>query len=377
MPERRISFAPGPAMLPTEVVTAFQAAVTSYGTTGLGILELGHRSTEFADLLDDTLARVRDLVGVPDTHEVLILHGGARMQFAMLPANLLPPGRSADYLNSGHFAHDAASEARSHGTVHTIGPTSTGYRRLPDPSTHTCAPAPAYLHYTSNNTEIGTQYAAPPPVPAGSWLACDASSDILTRPFDVAGHGVIYATAHKNLGTAGLALVIIDRAQLAPARRLPAYFSYDVHARAGSCYNTPPIASILTLNLMLRWIGDAGGAAEMSRRSRTKAALLYDAIDSSDFYTGLVNPDHRSLVNVTFTAPTAELEHQFLAEAGLQGMDGLWGYRKVGHLRASLFNAISIEHCERLAHFMTHFAARRRRTTLSGHTIAATTLDSA
>lgn len=360
MPERRISFAPGPAMLATEVVTAFQTAVATYGATGLGILELGHRSTEFADLFDDTIARVRDLVSVPESHEVLILHGGARMQFAMLPVNLLRHDQCADYLDSGHFAHDAAAEARTVGPVHEITPASTGYRRLPDLTTHACDPSPAYLHYTSNNTEIGTQYPTHPPARPGTWLACDASSDLLTRPVDVSAHGVIYATAHKNLGTAGLALVVIDRALLAPVRQLPSYLSYEAHAQAGSRLNTPPIASILTLNLVLRWIGIEGGVAEMSRRSQAKAALLYDTIDSSNFYTGLVDPDHRSLVNVTFAAPTDELERRFLSEAGGQGMDGLWGYRKVGHLRASLFNSVSIEHCERLTRFMTDFARHHR-----------------
>jgi phosphoserine aminotransferase len=275
MSARRLSFAPGPAMLPAEVVTAFQSAVTTYSGTGLGILELGHRSTEFTTLMDDTISRVRQLVEIPDTHEVLFLHGGARMQFAMLPANLLPPDRAADYLDSGHFARAAGDEAENYGQVHNITGASTQYRQLPNLRTHYCEPGPAYVHYTSNNTEVGTQYRIQPAAPPGSWLACDASSDLLTRPFDVGSHGVIYATAHKNLGTAGLAVVIIDRSLLVPVRPLPSYFSYETHAQSQSCFNTPPVVSIFTLNLMLRWVTDTGGVAEMTRRSQTKAAMIY------------------------------------------------------------------------------------------------------
>jgi phosphoserine aminotransferase len=192
-------------------------------------------------------------------------------------------------------------------------------------------------------------------------LACDASSDLLTRPFDVSAHGVIYATAHKNLGTAGLAVVIIRRSLLPAVRPLPSFFRYDVHAEAKSRYNTPPISSVLTLNLMLRWITDAGGVAEMARRSQAKASVVYQAIDGSDFYHCLAEPGSRSLVNVTFAAPTDDLERRFVVAAARCGLDGLWGYRKVGHLRASLFNAVSLAHCERLIDCMTDFAAQPAR----------------
>jgi phosphoserine aminotransferase len=359
MPERRLSFAPGSSMLPEDVISAFSEAVCSYGSTGLGILELGHRSTEFGALMDDTLDRVRFLAGIPGGYEVLVLHGGARMQFAMLPANLLPPSGCAAYLDSGHFARAAADEARAYGQVVDAGSSAhRGYARLPAISE--VPPGSAYLHYTSNNTEIGTQSRCPPPVPSGTWLACDASSDLLTRPFDVEAHGVIYATAHKNLGTAGLALVIIRQSLLPAVRALPSFLRYETHARAGSRYNTPPIASVCMLNLMLRWIAGSGGVAEMARRSRAKAAMLYDAIDGFGFYRGLANPADRSLVNVTFSTPTEQLNRLFIAEAASEGLNGLSGYRKVGGLRASLFNAVSIAHCKRLTAFMAGFAARHR-----------------
>ena len=173
-------------------------------------------------------------------------------------------------------------------------------------------------------------------------------------------HGVIYATAHKNLGTAGLGVVIVRRSLLTPVRDLPDYFSYDIHAKAQSRFNTPPIASVLTLNLMLRWVADAVGVPEMVRRSRVKAAMVYDAIDHSHLFTGLADPAHRSLVNITFAAPTDDLHHRFLDFAANHGLDGLWGYRKVGHLRASLFNPISIEDAKRLADVISRFATHHR-----------------
>ncbi len=360
MPERHVSFAPGPSMLPPEVVAAFRDAVTTYGATGLGILELGHRSSEFGRLLNDTIRRVRDLAEVPEGYEILVLHGGARMQFAMLPANLLAPDATADYVDSGYFAHDATTEAMTYGKIHAVGSSVVGYRQLPDPASHVCPTSPTYLHYTSNNTEAGTQYVTPPTPPPGAWLACDASSDLLTRSFDVNAHGVVYATAHKNLGTPGLSLVVIRQSLLKAVRDLPDYFRYEAHARAGSRFNTPPVVSVFTLNLMLRWIAGEGGVHEMTERSRVKAAMIYEALDSSDFFTALVEPGHRSLVNATFAAPSPDLERRFLVAAAREGMDGLWGYRKVGHLRASLFNAVTVQHCERLVEFMSSFAARHR-----------------
>ncbi|MFV2115314.1 3-phosphoserine/phosphohydroxythreonine transaminase [Micromonospora sp. LOL_025] len=362
MPTRVRSFAPGPSILPDDVLTEYQASVEHYADTGLGILELGHRSGQFEQLYNTTVERLRALIGVPAGYELLLLHGGARFQFTMLPANHLGPDAVADYLVTGHFGAAAAAEAAVYGYVNIAASThSDGYLRLPSPAEASFTPTARYVHYTSNNTEMGTQFKQPPGIPASAWLACDASSDLLTRPFDIARHGLIYATSHKNLGTAGIALVVIRADLLEPVRQLPPFLSYLTHAQAGSRFNTPPISAIFVLSLMAGWTIQQGGVAAMDTLSTAKSQLLYRTIDDSDFYTGLADRDSRSKVNVTFALPTAELEDEFQADAARQGLVGLWGYRKVGHLRASLFNAISLDAVGELVEFMAHFARAKRR----------------
>jgi phosphoserine aminotransferase len=361
MPQRVLSFAPGPSMLPDEVLDQVRTHIHHYADTGLGILELGHRSSQYQDLYEATVDLLRELLEVPAGYQLLLLHGGARFQFTMLPANHLPTDGVADYLETGHFAAAAAAEAAHYGKVHLAASTRADrFLRLPHLDETSFSPGARYLHYTSNNTEIGTQFAEPPTHPDGAWLACDASSDLLTRPFDITGHGCVYATSHKNLGTAGVALVII-RDDLIPAvRPVPPFLGYATHVQANSPFNTPPIATIYVLNLMTRWTADHGGLSRMATASAAKAKLLYDTIDHSAFYRGLVTATDRSKVNVTFAAPTVELEADFQVAAARCGMAGLWGYRKVGHLRASLFNAISLDAVHRLAEFMTSFSQTHR-----------------
>lgn len=362
MSKRVHSFAPGPSILPDNVLAEYQASIERYADTGLGILELGHRSSHFEDLYDTTIERLRALIEIPAGYELLLLHGGARFQFTMLPANHLASDGVADYLVAGHFGAAAAAEAAFYGNVNVAASTqSEGYLRLPPPDAVSFTAAARYVHYTSNNTEVGTQFKHPPSIPSGAWLACDASSDLLTRPFEVASHGLIYATSHKNLGTAGVALVIIRADLLEPVRQLPPFMSYRTHAKAASRFNTPPVSSIFVLNLMTQWTISHGGVQAMNALSTAKSRLLYRAIDDSDFYTGLVVPGDRSKVNVTFALPTAELEADFQDEAAQQGLVGLWGYRKVGHLRASLFNAISLDAVGQLVEFMERFARDNRR----------------
>jgi phosphoserine aminotransferase len=279
----------------------------------------------------------------------------------MLPANHLDQDGVADYLVTGHFGAEAASEAALYGHVHVAASTQgDDYLRLPSAELITYTPAARYVHYTSNNTEMGTQFRQPPTIPAGTWLACDASSDLLTRPFDISSHGLVYATSHKNLGTAGVALVIIRADLLDPVRQLPPYMSYLTHAKAASRFNTPPVSAIFVLNLMAQWTSRQGGVDAMNVLSTAKSRLLYHAIDDSGFYTGLAAPDDRSKVNVTFALPTPDLEAEFQDEPARHGLVGLWGYRKVGHLRASLFNAISLDAVGRLVEFMEQFARTRR-----------------
>ncbi|WP_034278455.1 3-phosphoserine/phosphohydroxythreonine transaminase [Actinospica robiniae] len=361
MPSRPISFSPGPSMLPDEVLAKYVAQVTSYRDFGLGILELGHRTRQFEDLFDDTIDLLRTLLHLPDAYELLIIHGGARFQFSMLPANHLSPERTADYLESGHFARAAAVEAAAYGGVHVAASSSrSSFLSIPEVNATRYSKDPAYVHYTSNNTEMGTQYERPPQPPESTWLACDASSDLLTRPFDIAQHGCIYATSHKNLGTAGLALVIMRRDLLTPVRPIAPFMSYATHAAAKSRFNTPPVSTILVLRLMAEWTAANGGVERMASLAEAKSKLLYEALDHSEFYQALVHSRHRSKVNVTFKAPTADLEERFQREAEEVGLVGLWGYRKVGHLRASLFNAVPLEGVERLVDFMASFARRSK-----------------
>lgn len=360
--DRVVTFAPGPSLLPDEVVEAHVQAVRRYGTTGRGILELGHRSDVYEELHASCVETLRSLLNVPEAYEVLLLHGGARLQFTMLPANHLPAEGVADYLDTGHFSAAAASEATTFGHTHLAASTrSIRYQRLPREDEVSLSSNAAYLHYTSNNTEVGTQFQRPPTPRGSTWLACDASSDLLTREFDIGAHGFVYATSHKNLGTAGVGIVVIHRNLLASARPLPAFLSYESHAQASSRLNTPPISAIHVLHLMLRWTASRGGVKAMERMSALKSETLYGVIDGSDFYQPSVATADRSKVNVTFAAPTPELEQEFQDEAAKLGMVGLWGYRKVGHLRASLFNAISLEATNDLADFMVDFANRHRR----------------
>jgi phosphoserine aminotransferase len=362
VPKRVHSFAPGPSILPDDVLAEYRANVEQYADTGLGILELGHRSWQFASLYDTTIERLRALIGIPAGYVLLLLHGGARFQFTMLPANHLARDGVADYLVTGHFGAAAAAEAAHYGRVNVSASTQgDGYLRLPPADATSFTAAARYVHYTSNNTEMGTQFKQPPSTSTGAWLACDASSDLLTRPFEVANHGLIYATSHKNLGTAGIALVIVRADLLEPVRPLPPFMSYLTHAKAGSRFNTPPISAIFVLNLMTQWTMSHGGIDAMNDLSTAKSRLLYRTIDDSDFYIGLAAPDDRSKVNVTFALPTADLEAEFQDEAAQHGLVGLWGYRKVGHLRASLFNAVSLDAVGQLVEFMECFAHERRR----------------
>ncbi|HUY46134.1 MAG TPA: 3-phosphoserine/phosphohydroxythreonine transaminase [Streptosporangiaceae bacterium] len=370
MPERVLSFAPGPSILPDDVLRKYADSIHRYTDTGLGILELGHRSTQFEELYTSTIERLQLLLGVPAGYELLMLHGGARFQFTMLPANHLPDTGVADYLVTGHFGLAAASEAAPYGHVHVAASTQDdAFLRLPACDEISYAPATRYVHYTSNNTEMGTQYRRPPTAPAGAWLACDASSDLLTRRFRINEHGIIYATSHKNLGTAGVALVIVREDLLEPVRQLPPFMSYATHAKSLSRFNTPPVSAIYVLSLMAEWTAERGGVDRMAADAATKSQLLYELIDDSDFYTGLASRADRSPVNVTFALATAELEAEFQTAAAERGLVGLWGYRKVGHLRASLFNAISVDAVHRLAEFMTDFANANRRTLPPQHSL--------
>ena len=356
------NFGAGPAVLPLRVLERAQAELLDYAGTGMSVLEMSHRSAAFEGIIKKAEEDLRALLGLGSEHAVLFLQGGASLQFAMLPANLRPAGASADYVLTGAWSKAALKEAEKSGRARVAGTSEgTGFDRVPEPGELEFDPEAAYLHFTSNNTIYGTQWAAPPEPPAGVPLVCDASSDALSRPLDVARYGLVYAGAQKNLGPAGVTLVIVRRELLERVPGgLPAVLDYRLMAENRSLYNTPPCFAIYVTGLVLAWLRETGGLAAAAERNAAKAALVYGAIDASDgFYRGHAQTASRSAMNVTFRLADAEAEKAFLSAAQAEGLDGLKGHRSVGGVRASLYNACPRESAAALADFMGEFRRRR------------------
>jgi phosphoserine aminotransferase len=356
------NFGAGPAVLPEPVLEQVRAELLDYRGTGLSVLEMSHRSAAFERIIQNAEADLRALGGITDDYAILFLQGGASLQFAMLPMNLRPAGASVDYVVTGHWSKTAVKEAEKSGPVRTAGSSeATRFDRIPAPGELSFDATAAYAHFTSNNTIYGTEWTTEPVVPAGVPLVCDASSDLLSRPIDFGKYGLVYAGAQKNLGPAGVTVVIVRRDLLGrvPAG-LPVMLDYRFLAENKSLYNTPPCFAVYVLGLVLRWMIDLGGVAEVARRNERKAALLYQAIDASDgFYRGHAQPGSRSRMNVTFRLPSEELETALVKEATAAGLDGLKGHRSVGGLRASLYNALPPASVEALVEFMADFRRRR------------------
>ncbi len=354
MSGRKYNFSSGPAVLPETVLRRAQAAIWDLDDTGIGVLEHSHRGPAFVAVAERAEALVRQLAGVGDDHAVLFLQGGASTQFFMVPMNLLATGATADYCHTGVWSGKAIAEARRLGQVHVACSSEpTGFDHIPGADATRWSAAPAYVHFTSNNTIYGTQWTSAPTAPAGAPLVCDASSDLFSRPIDGAGYGLIYAGAQKNLGTAGVTLVIVRKDLVARCgRELPTMLQYRTHADAGSMHNTPPTFSIYLLGLVLEWIVERGGLAAMAEHNAAKARLLYDFLDESELFRGVAQPASRSLMNVTFRAATAAIERELLARAEAAGLDGLAGHRSVGGMRASIYNAFPIEGVRRLVEIL-------------------------
>ena len=360
---RRVhNFGAGPAALPVPVLEQVQAELLDYKGTGMSVMEMSHRSAAFEEIIQKAEADLRTLVGLSADHSVLFLQGGASLQFAMVPMNLRPAEASADYVLSGHWSKAALKEAEKLGRARVAGSTEASrFDRIPTQAELDLDPQAAYLHFTSNNTIYGTQWPTEPAPPAGVPLVCDASSDALSRPIDISRYGLVYAGAQKNLGPAGVTLVVIrkDLLERAPGG-LPAMLDYGLLAEARSLHNTPPTFGVYVVGLVLRWLLDVGGLVEVRKRNEAKAALLYTAIDeSAGFYRGHARPESRSRMNVTFRLPSEEMEKAFLREATAEGLDGLKGHRSVGGLRASIYNACPIESAQALVSFMSEFQKRR------------------
>jgi phosphoserine aminotransferase len=353
---RILNFSAGPAMLPLPVLEQAERELVSLPGIGMSILEVSHRSKVFEDVLARAEADIRTLAKIPANYRVLFLQGGASLQFAMVPMNLLTAGTTADYLVTGVWASKALDEARKIGNVHVAASTKEEkFVRVPRPEEIALSPGAAYVHMTSNNTIYGTEWKDLPAV-GDLPLVSDTSSDMFSRPIDVARHALIYAGAQKNMGPAGVTVVIIREDLLArSAASLPAMLNYSVHAQNGSMYNTPPVFAIYLLGLVVRWLIGQGGLDTIGVANQRKAEKLYAEIDRTGFYRGTAQKDSRSLMNVTFRLPSEELEKQFVKDAESAGMDGLKGHRSVGGIRASIYNAFPDVGVEALTSFMRDF----------------------
>lgn len=352
---RVFNFNPGPAVLPVEVLQEAQAELVEYKGTGMSILEASHRGKDYEAVHNEAAENIKKLLGLGDQHAVLFLQGGASQQFAMVPMNLLGEGQSADYVNSGAWASKAVKEAKIIGKVNVIADTAKDIpTKLPDPASLKLTPGAAYVHITSNETIAGTQWKTFPKTQAP--LVADMSSDMLSRPFDAPSFGLIYAGAQKNLGPAGVTLVIL-RKDLAEkvSDKVPTIFRYKTHMEENSLYNTPPCFAIYIMALVTRWILKKGGLDAMAKINRDKAAKVYAAIDGSSFYKGTAVKECRSDMNITFRLPSEALEEQFIKEASGQKLKGLKGHRSVGGVRASIYNAFPAEGIDTLVAFMKDF----------------------
>jgi phosphoserine aminotransferase len=355
---RCYNFSAGPAVLPLEVLEEVQRELLDYKGSGTSILECSHRGKAYSAVHEEAISNIRELLELSDDFAVLFLQGGASMQFAMVPLNLLGAGQTADYVNSGAWAAKALKEAGKVGSVNVAADCAEELpARMPAPDEPALTADAAYLHLTSNETISGTQWKTFPD--ADSPLVADMSSDILSRRFDAGRFGLIYAGAQKNLGPAGVTLVVIRKelAERAP-ETLPTMLRYRTHIEKGSRFNTPPCFSVYVVMLVTRWI-KAFGPDALYRQNVEKAARLYAAIDGSDFYKGTAVPECRSDMNVTFRLPGEELEATFVEEAEKEGLKGLKGHRSVGGLRASIYNAFPPEGIDALVSFMQEFEKRR------------------
>ena len=360
MPSRIFNFSAGPAVLPMPVLEQAQRDLVSLPGIGMSVLEISHRSKAFEDLLNGAIADIRELAGIPANYRILMLQGGASLQFSMVPMNLLSPGATADYVDTGTWAEKAVREAKRVGTVHITGSTKADhYNRIPTQGDLTLTPGAAYVHVTTNNTIEGTEWRTFPDV-GDVPLVADASSDIFSRPIDVSRFGVIYAGAQKNLGPSGVTLVMIREDLLSRSQAsLPTMLSYKVQSENNSLYNTPNTFGVYILGLTMKWLKSLGGLRAIARMNERKAGTLYSEVDRTGFYRGTAQKDSRSLMNVTFRLPSEDLEKAFDKEATAAGLDGLKGHRSVGGVRASIYNAFPEEGVEALVQFMREFERKR------------------
>jgi phosphoserine aminotransferase len=356
MADKIYNFSAGPAVLPHAVLEEVQRDLLALPGVGMSILEISHRSKTFEAIIQGAEIGLRKLLEIPDDYHVLFLQGGASLQFSMVPMNLLPAGSKADYINTGVWSKKAIKEAQKVGQVNIAGSgESNSFSKIPTQEELTLDPEAAYVHFTSNNTIYGTEWKREPKV-GNVPLVCDTSSDMLSRPLRVDKYSLIYAGAQKNMGPSGVTLVIIkDEMLKRTPKGLPSMLDYAIHAENKSMYNTPPCFAIYILGLVCQWLLQHGGLESMEKTNQEKAKILYDAIDSTEFYRGVADPGSRSLMNITFRLSSEDMEKQFVKESTAAGLDGLKGHRSAGGIRASIYNAFPVDGVKALVEFMQEF----------------------
>lgn len=351
---RVYNFSPGPSMLAEEVLQKAQKELVEYGAAGMSVMEMSHRSKMYLEIYDEAVSLLKDLMAVPDNYKVLFLQGGATQQFSAVPLNMMKTGQ-ADYIDSGNFAHLAAEEARRYGEVNIAATSrSDNYTHVPNVRGAAYNPDADYLHITTNNTIYGTRFIELPKVNAP--LVADMSSNILGEVYDVKDFGVIYAGAQKNIGPAGVCVLIVREDLLNWSHpHCPKLLNWGVQAKNDSMYNTPNTFGIYMAKLGFEWLKNLGGVAAIEKINNEKAALLYDVLDNSSLFKGTAQAKYRSQMNVTFVTGSDELDDKFVKEAAKQGMLNLKGHRSVGGMRASIYNAMPVEGVGALAAFMRRF----------------------
>lgn len=359
--ERVYNFSAGPSMLPVEVLEQASNEMLSYNNSGMSVMEMSHRSAVYEEIIHRAESSLREIMNIPDNYKILFLQGGASMQFAMIPLNLMNGSNKADYLLTGEFAKKAIDEGKRFGEVKIVASSEDKtFSYIPKTTQADFSKDADYVHITSNNTIFGTRFNEFPSV-GDVPLVADMSSDILSREIDVTKFGLIYAGAQKNMGPSGLTVVIIREDLLGKERKeTPAMLKYAVQAKNDSMYNTPPTYAIYLAGLVFEWVKKQGGVAGMETINNEKAAILYDYIDSTDFYKPSAVKEDRSIMNVTFVCPTPELDSKFVKEAEKSGFVNLKGHRLVGGMRASIYNAMPREGLLQLVEFMKKFEAENK-----------------
>jgi phosphoserine aminotransferase len=352
------NFASGPAMIPKTVLKKVQAEFTNYGDFGVGITEISHRSYVFKKIIEKAEQNIREIMRIGDEYAVCFVQGGASLQHAMVPMNLMKTDGFAEYADTGHWSHVVIQEAEKFGKVKIIGSSrKTNYDRIPPIRKWKPNKEASYLHITTNDATFGTQYHTIPELENDVPLVADMSADIMTRIIDINQFDLIYAATSRVMGPTGVTIIIMrkDLADRAEGRNLPTMLDYRTYINEGSMHNTPPTFSIYLLQQVTDWLIEQGGMEAMEKINTLKSGVLYERIDSTDFYTNFVEPSHRSRVNVVFKTPTPELDELFLKGAKAAGLIGLKGHRSIDKLRASIYNAMPLEGVEVLIDFMNDF----------------------